>query len=121
MTELLNFLNTIHPLGNDTLHYLSEKLKSLEVQKKNYILREGRICFNIYFVSKGLLRCFYNKEDKEVSSWFMSEGDVIVSVESFFNQTPSYENIQALEDCLLYYVSYQELQYAYLNYPDFNF
>ena len=50
----------------------------------------------------------------------MKEGDVIISVESFFNQLESKENIQALEDCLLFYVSYDELQYAYQNFPDFN-
>jgi CRP-like cAMP-binding protein len=120
MEELLLFLNSIHPLNPNTQDYLIEKLKWIEVPKKNFILKEGHICFNIYFINTGLLRCFYTKEDKEISSWFMKEGDVIISVESFFNQLESKENIQALEDCLLFYVSYDELQYAYKNFPDFN-
>jgi CRP-like cAMP-binding protein len=51
----------------------------------------------------------------------MKEGDVIVSVESFFDQTVSNENIQALEDSILHYISYRDLQYAYREYPEFNF
>ena len=51
----------------------------------------------------------------------MQEGDVIISVESFFTQRPSYESIQALEDCELQYISYDELQYTYRNFPEFNF
>lgn len=44
------------------------------------------------------------EEDKEVNSWFMKENAVIFSVESFLNQVPGYENIQTLEDSLLYYI-----------------
>ena len=51
----------------------------------------------------------------------MKEHDVIFSVESFLNQTPSYENIQTLEDSLLHYITYAELQYLYNTFPEFNF
>ena len=51
----------------------------------------------------------------------MKENDVIFSVESFLNQTPSYENIQTLEDSNLYYIEYDELQYLYNNCLEFNF
>lgn len=121
MNELLAYLNSIHPLSQEAKDYLHENLKRLEVPRKKFILRQGRICYNIYFVQTGLLRCFYIKNDKEINSWFMKEGDVIVSVESFFDQTPGYENIQVLEDCVLYYIDYNELQYLYNNCPEFNF
>ena len=50
----------------------------------------------------------------------MREGDVIISVESFFKQTESQEQIQALEDSSLYYISYDEMQFAFANFSDFN-
>jgi CRP-like cAMP-binding protein len=121
MKELLAFLNSIYPLSQSAIEYLAENLKEIEIPKKEFILKQGRICYNIYFVEKGLLRCFYTKNDKEISSWFMKEHDVIFSVESFLNQTPSYENIQTLEDSLLHYITYAELQYLYNHCPEFNF
>ncbi len=51
----------------------------------------------------------------------MKEGDVIISVESFFKQSVSCENIQALEECVLYYINYDELQYIYRQFAEFNF
>jgi hypothetical protein len=51
----------------------------------------------------------------------MKEGDLIVSIESFFLQQPSYECIQALEDGELFYVDYSELQHIYQAFPEFNF
>ena len=121
MNELLVYLNSIYPLSQSAINFLSENLKEIEVPKKKFILKHGQVCQNIYFVEKGLLRCFYDKNEKEVSSWFMKEFDLIFSVESFLNQTPSYENIQALEDSVLHYITYFELQYLYHHCLEFNF
>jgi CRP-like cAMP-binding protein len=100
---------------------LSSVLRLKELQKKELLLRAGHVCQLIYFIQRGLLRCFYQKNDVEICSWFMKEGDVIISVESFFRQRTSYESIQALENCELYYISYKELQQIYKTFPEFNF
>ncbi len=121
MIELLQSLNLIYPVSPALHEYLIEKTKVVLLPKKAFLLKEGRICKNIYYINKGLARCFYIKDDKEVSSWFMKEGDHIISVESFFRQQPSYENIQAIEDCELFALSYEELHVIYYNFPEFNF
>ena len=120
MKELLQFLTSIHPLSESLQEYLFEHLVAAEIMKKQFILKRGHICYNIYFIQQGLVRCFYTKEEREISSWFMCEGDVVISVESFFKQQPSYESIQALEDCAVCYISYRDLQYAYDTFPEFN-
>jgi CRP/FNR family transcriptional regulator, anaerobic regulatory protein len=121
MEELFQILAGIHPMSLDLQQYLAKTLKTREISKKQVLLKIGHINRNIYFVGQGLFRCFYIREDKEVCSWFMKEMDVMVSVESFFKQIPSYESIQALEDSIVYYVSYDELQFVYNNFPEFNY
>ena len=121
MEELLQYLNSIHSLSEDLLAYLTTHLKTKHLDKKEYLLKKGHTSRDICFIGQGMLRCFYLIDDKEVSSWFMKEGDVIVSVESFFNQSPSYEAIQALEECTLYYITYDELQFIFRNFMEFNF
>jgi CRP/FNR family transcriptional regulator, anaerobic regulatory protein len=121
MMELLHFLESIHPMSDGLKQHLAVTLKEKTLAKKDYLLKAGHVSRNICFIARGLLRCFYIKDDNEVSSWFMKEGDVIVSVESFFSQSESYESIQALEDCLLYYITYDELQHLYCHFPEFNF
>ncbi len=121
MRELLQYFNTIYPLSSDLEQYLLSIFKVKELTKKSYILKQGQVCRNLYFIEKGLVRCFYIKDDKEVCSWFMKEGDLIISVESFFKQVISYENIQAIEDCLVYYIDYKDLQYMYRHFIDSNF
>ncbi|MGB8190464.1 MAG: Crp/Fnr family transcriptional regulator [Chitinophagaceae bacterium] len=121
MEKLLNHLSSIHPLSAGLQQYLLSNLKAKTLKRKDYVLKKGQISSHIYFVKQGLLRCFYLKNNTEVSSWFMREGDVIISVESFFQQKPSYESIQVLEDCELFYITYEELQHIYRTYPEFNF
>ncbi|RYE28816.1 MAG: cyclic nucleotide-binding domain-containing protein, partial [Sphingobacteriales bacterium] len=106
MINMLNLLQAIHPFSDGLLEYLDRHVKVREVARKDYLLKAGHVSRAIHFVESGLLRCYYLKGDTEVSSWFMKAGDLIISIESFHLQKPSYENIQALEDSLLYYVDY---------------
>lgn len=121
MEQLLEYLHSIHPISESLLEYLSLNLKEKKLKKKDFLLKKGHVNKEICFVHSGLLRCFYMIDDKEVSSWFMKEGDVIISVESFFTQKESFESIQAVEDCELYYITYEELQFVYQHYAEFNF
>lgn len=121
MEALLQYLNGIYPLSGGLTEHLQSILKTREAGKKEFLLKAGHTCRWIWFVQQGLLRCYYDKEGVEICSWFMSAGDVIISVESFFQQKPSYESIQVIEDSLLYYIDYRELQAIYHRYPEFNF
>jgi CRP/FNR family transcriptional regulator, anaerobic regulatory protein len=121
MEEVIKYLNAIHPLSDELKMYLASVIKERLIPRKEYLLKAGHVCRNICFISKGLLRCFYLQNSQEVSSWFMMEGDVIISVESFFQQAKSKESIQALEDCLLYSLEYTDLQYMYRNFAESNF
>jgi CRP-like cAMP-binding protein len=120
MESLLAFLNSIYPLSPNLREHLSNVLKKRDFARGEYLLQAGRVSSHIYFIEKGLIRCFYRKGDKEICSWFMKEYDVIISVQSFFKQKPGYENIQAMEDCVVHYISYTELQQIYCNYIEFN-
>lgn len=120
MNDLIQVINSIYPLGHDFNEYLSLILRERTYRKKDFLLKAGHVCRTIWFVRKGCVRCFYNDDDLEVCSWFMKEGDWVISVDSFFKQKPSYESIQALEDCNAYSIEYDQLQYLYKRYPEFN-
>jgi CRP-like cAMP-binding protein len=121
MTELLAYLNSIYPLPDGLVERLQGIIKEKRLNRKDYLLKAGKVCQNIYFIRRGLLRCYYFKETKEISAWFMKEGDICIAVESFFEQRYSNENIQALEDSVVEYISHRELQDIYHDFPAFNF
>ena len=121
MEKLFNLLESAGPLSPELRQYLQSIIKIRQLAKNDFLLKAGHICMNICFVESGLIRCYYNKGDKEVCSWFMKEGDLVISIESFYQQKESYEFIQALENCTIACIGYSELNYIYLNFPEFNF
>jgi CRP/FNR family transcriptional regulator, anaerobic regulatory protein len=120
MDKLLNFLNSLFPLPDDLREELVRVLKARTFSRRDFLLKAGHISQNIYFIEQGLVRCFYVHREKDISAWFMKEGDVVVSVNSFFGQMPSIESIQALEDTTVHYISYEELEDLYDRFLCFN-
>src|ERR1700722_18133997 len=121
MEQILAYFLQLYPaLSKAVRDHLFNLIQMKELKKKDMLLCIGQVSKQIYFIEKGLFRCYYNNREKEVSSWFMKEGDFIVSVNSFFDQSPSYEAIQALEDAVIHYISFTELQYTYYHFLEFN-
>jgi CRP-like cAMP-binding protein len=75
--------------------YLKKILKLVEFTKGQSILKEGKFFDHIYFIEKGMVRIFH-MERIEVTTWFLIEGDLLVSPLSFFRGRPANENIEAL-------------------------
>ena len=120
MHELLSFLHSIQPLSPALQDHLISIVREKQIKKKDFLLRAGHISRYLSFVKSGLLRCFYFRDDNEICSWFVQEGEISLSSESFFRQRESYESIQALEDSTLYCIEYKDLEYVYSQFPEFN-
>lgn len=120
MKELLSLLNSISPLSTELQQYLAQTLKSKSIPKKEHLLLAGNISRHIYFIKKGLLRCYYLESGQEISSKFLKEGDLLVSAASFFLQQQSNESIQTLEESIVWYICFDELQYLYKKFPEFH-
>jgi CRP-like cAMP-binding protein len=122
METLLAYLESIYPMSPPLREHLKRILKIKELKKRGIHLHAQQVCNEIHFIQSGLLKCFYIDEyDNEICSWFMKEGDVIVSVESFFNRERSYQCIQAIEESVLFGITYDELQVLFNTYLEFNF
>src|ERR1700761_9120415 len=110
MLDYLTYLDTIYPLSVPVRTAFSAILRPLEVPKKGYLVEAGTINDRLFFIRKGLVRCYYikmkGKKKTEVSNWFLAESDTIASMQSFLAQQPTDEYMQALEDCELEYTTF---------------
>jgi CRP/FNR family transcriptional regulator, anaerobic regulatory protein len=118
--NLLYLFNSIHPLTEAAKSFLDAKIRVYEFSKKAYLLKEGQVCNDIYFIESGLIKSFYKKEDKEVTSWFMKENDIVISVKSFLKREKSYEYIQAIENSVVHAISHDDLDELYKVSLEFN-
>jgi CRP-like cAMP-binding protein len=88
-----------------------------KIQKNEFIIRQGQICQYLYFINNGLLRMFYLKGGVEITRFFSCENEFASALTSFLTRKPTIENIQALEDCYVLKLSYNNLQVLYRTHP----
>jgi CRP-like cAMP-binding protein len=119
MDNLLNFLNSVHNISGDFRDRLEGTVQYSELGTKTNLLFERQICRNIYFVESGLLRGFYRKDGKEISTFFASEGELCSSFPSFFFQKYGREHIQAIEDSRVWYINHDQYRTFMTEYPEF--
>ncbi|WP_226998867.1 Crp/Fnr family transcriptional regulator [Flavisolibacter tropicus] len=88
---------------------MQECLHEVVLSKNQFLVTEGKICRQLYFLQQGALRGSYNLEGKTVTHWFAFEDDFVTSFHSFITQEPAVENIQLLEDSILWSISKDNL------------
>jgi len=77
-------------------------IDEVEYPKGYRLLSANKVERNIYFIKKGIVRAYIDSPDGESTFWFGKEGDTVVSMKSYVDNEPGYENIELLEDCKLY-------------------
>lgn len=70
------------------------------------MLEEGKICSHISFLENGLLRFFIWKNGESVTKFFTIAPYMFTSQRSFNQQQPAKESIEALEDSIVWQLSF---------------
>ncbi len=100
------------PISKDTEDLLIPYIQHCNKSKGDHLLKKGQINGGVYILEKGILRFYYENNQKEITTWFCSENMVAFS-SSFFFHIPSFENIQVLEDSSVYYIAGDTLNKLY--------
>ncbi|MBK0404192.1 Crp/Fnr family transcriptional regulator [Adhaeribacter sp. BT258] len=110
MKALLSRISAYYPLPETSLKTLSDSLQKVELPKGHLLFKAGKTDRNLYFIEKGIARAFCFQNEKEVTFWFGSEGDAVLSFNSYIAGKPGYENIELLEASVLYKIEHAVLQ-----------
>jgi CRP/FNR family transcriptional regulator, anaerobic regulatory protein len=99
---------------------LNAKIKKVKFTKNEYLLKKGGIGKYLYCVESGLVRGFHIQKGKEISLYFVTEGQLVTSAYSLISEKPSFENIIALEDSVMYSILRKDLYELYNKFPEMN-
>lgn len=113
------YKNLLHEMSDEEWSALQEKLTVQYLKKGKFLTKSGEVCRNVSFINKGLLRMFYYVNGKEICTGFASENEYLAQYDSFLTRKPSAGNIDALEDCELLNLSYNDMQLLYHSHPLF--
>jgi CRP-like cAMP-binding protein len=101
--------NYYSPISKESWQLIENNIEINSIEKGELLLRNGQIAKEIHFVAKGALRAFItDKEGNIYNKNIFLEGDLAGSTASLIQQTPSYFEIEALEDSILININYKK-------------
>jgi len=119
--ELIQLLKAINPAAicEELELLLYRLLQQHTLENKERLLDMNEICDKVYFIEKGLFRSFRKFKGQEENVWFMKEGDVMHSPQSFYGGKPSKHGIESIGVSVVYSILKSQLDDIYERFPKF--
>ncbi|MGG5207429.1 Crp/Fnr family transcriptional regulator [Chryseobacterium sp. MIQD13] len=108
--DIDEILDRIYVLPEASKTSLKNHITEISHPKYFCLMEADKIIPHIYFIRKGIVRAYASTADNDITFWFGSEGETIVSMKSYVEDRPGYESIELLEDCDLYILETESLR-----------
>ncbi|CAG4989529.1 hypothetical protein DYBT9275_00309 [Dyadobacter sp. CECT 9275] len=106
MEALIHYLLQFGNLNTIQIELIKNKLVFKEIKKDEYFQEAGKIPREIIFLTEGIMRiCYYNNKGDEITKYFIEENHFLADINSYNQEIPSTEYIQAITDCSYYVLS----------------
>jgi len=96
-----------------SLAKLSGIVRVINLPKGHLLFSAGKLERDIYFMVEGIARVYYYHGSNTATLCFNSEGDVLISLRSYIENQPGYENIELLEPSRLLQLKTNDLNKLY--------
>jgi len=111
--DIEQILDKIYPLSESSKLILKNHIVELSFPKNKILISADKIEKEFYFIKKGIARTFVYTDGDETTFSFGKEGDTIISMKSYIANQKGYENVELLEDCLVYKLNTQDIRKLY--------
>ncbi|MGL4806306.1 MAG: Crp/Fnr family transcriptional regulator [Bacteroidales bacterium] len=106
-------LRKLTPLSDVAVELFLSKTEYEFRRKGEILIRAERYEHYSYFILEGYARGFFFQDHKDITFWFAHSGMTLLSMNSYYNRTAGYENIELLIDCCLLKISNSDLLNLY--------
>ncbi len=111
MTTLSESISQIVGLTIEEKATVEKAFFQIEILKGESWIKQGKICDQVAYVVSGKLRNYYLDEaGNEITCFFVTPELFVSAFSSFLTNTPTHENITALEDTVLRVISKKGLE-----------
>lgn len=119
MDELIQFLNMISPIAQNTEQKIISFFRKKTVKKNERFTEMGEMSQKIAFLESGVMRAYYqNHEGKEYNKHFFTAPSFIGGYSSLISNKPNQIIQEALTNCVIWETNYANLTGLYEEHPD---
>lgn len=105
-------------LSTDDKALISQSVRERKVKKNQFVVHDGSVQKCTNFVNKGSMRTYFiDSSGQEHIVQFAIEGWWISDLQSFIMQVPATFNVQAIEDCEILELPFENLEVIYEKVP----
>lgn len=117
--RLINYFLKITNLTTDEIQVLTESMMVKNFKKGDYLVKEGQLHHDSYFLLEGLVREFKLVEGYDISTAFYTEEQWIISLDGFEGKKPSKYNLICVENTTLVVGNEQKARELFRQFPHF--
>ncbi|REC77495.1 cyclic nucleotide-binding protein [Chryseobacterium elymi] len=113
MTDVFeNYLSSIGGLSAEEINFSAQFFKPVSLRKGDFFIREDESCRHIGFISSGAVKAYaIDKEGNENITCFKFENEFVTSFSEFVRQEKSRRSIRAIEDSVIYRITYPDYRH----------
>ncbi|WP_445430578.1 Crp/Fnr family transcriptional regulator [Chryseobacterium indoltheticum] len=111
--NIKEIIDAIYSIPQNSQENLMQHISEVNYPKGFCLMEADKVIPYIYFLKKGIVRAYASTENNDITFWFGTEGEPIVSMKSYVDEKPGYENIELLEDCEFYRLKTEKLKTLY--------
>ncbi len=102
-----------------TITNVTDRFEERTFSKNEFFLKQGKVC-ELLYLAEGLMRAYtFDLKGNEVTTNLFIRNRQVFDHASFFLQTSSEENIQAITDCLGYSITFEKMNALFHSVPAF--
>ena len=116
--ELVFFLKSHRNIPDADTGLIASAIERRTYQESDYLFKAGKVCREMFFICKGVLRVMViNEQATEVTHFFLKQDQFCCILNSFNNQVIGHESIQAACDAEVLVISRKNLDELYSQIP----
>lgn len=116
-----NYLSSTGQLTAEEINFSTQFFKPIHLKKSDFFIREDEPCRYIGFIASGAVKAYaIDQEGKENITCFKFENEFATSFQEFVAQEKSRRSIRAIEDSIIYRISYPDYQHLLNQVPAWN-
>lgn len=97
-------------VSGQEIRLLLKDAEKISFTPKDIVVHEREINSNLYFITQGVWRAYTFKDGVEVTLWFVSEGEMALSVWGYTSNLPSHLTLEVVTDSEAYCLSRSKLE-----------
>ncbi len=97
-----------------------DRIKLRLIKSGEVVLKSGEVCNEIFFVTNGAMRLYYEQDGNEINTYFAFENNFICNYKSFLTREPARYCIQAIEETVSVCFDYDTVQYGFNSFYSWN-